>query len=205
MKKFFLRKSLLLPVAASFVLLCAGFNNKAKKKIIAPALNKNLYQTGDIVLREGKGLISSAFSKMSLKEKKYSHAGFIVTEGNEWLVYHFIDKGKKGITVEKLEDFVSDEECSSFAVYHPAYSQDQQMTIASLIKNPVDRNKEFDSDFDLKTDDKFYCTEWIYKLLRQTGFDIPVSAVNNTEYVAPDNLYINNFTRRVTNESYQSQ
>ena len=48
------------------------------------------YQTGDIVLRNGKGFISDLFRNTSKREKKYSHAGIIVIENNQPYVYHML-------------------------------------------------------------------------------------------------------------------
>lgn len=182
-----------------------GFNRKEVNKhsnvcvVKLPEL-----QTGDIVLRDSKGFLASMFRKMSLTERKFSHAGFIVKENNHNFVYHFIDGEKhSGLNIDKLEDFTTNTECNSYVVYRPDYSSEQKIEIQKLITDPQNKSKAFDIDFNLKSDQSMYCTEWIYKCLAATGLHPSVTKTCSAEYIAPDNLYLNNFVKRIAYVNYQ--
>ncbi|MEP7265911.1 MAG: YiiX/YebB-like N1pC/P60 family cysteine hydrolase [Bacteroidota bacterium] len=194
-------------IAVSLLLffVLTGFNRKEyKRKSILNMVKIPGLQTGDIVLRDSKGLLASLFRKMSLKEKKYSHAGFIVKVNKHSYVYHFIDAEKNsGLSIDKLEDFAGNAACNSFVVYRPDYSSTQKKEIEDIIKDPENSNKTFDVDFNLKSDESLYCTEWIYKCLLATGFHPPVTKTCTAEYIAPDNLYLNNFVKRIAYVNYK--
>jgi Permuted papain-like amidase enzyme, YaeF/YiiX, C92 family len=163
------------------------------------------FHTGDLIFRESRGLLSSMFKSMSLHEKKYSHVGIILKSSDSLLVYHFLDgTDHNGLKIDQISDFASSMECVSYAVYRPDYTAEQKKNITSLIENPSNKNKEFDHDFSLESDDKLYCTEWIYKLLVETGFHPSLSTIDGLRYVATDNLYINNFIKKVSYVEYKN-
>ena len=189
------------------LLICtSGYHSKAKRNNYLQTVHSaSSFQTGDIILRESNGFLAAVFKSFSLKEKKYSHAGFILKEDAGYFVCHFIDGSTSGYIKVKLDDFISTDECSSYAIYRPSYSAKQQQCINDCINDPLNKQLQFDDRFELKSNKSLYCTEWIYKCLLKAGFVIPTTKVNSIEYIAPDNLYINNFTKIITYVEYSSE
>ncbi len=162
-------------------------------------------QTGDLILRESRGILASLFRSMSLHEKKYSHAGIILNSHDSLYVYHFLDGvDHNGLIIDNISTFASSLECNSYAVYRPEYTAEQKKIVTGLLRNPSNKNKKFDNNFNLESDNQLYCTEWIYKLLVETGFHPALSIVDGFSYVAPDNLYLNNFVKKVSYVEYKN-
>jgi hypothetical protein len=151
---------------------------------------------GDLVLRDTKGLLSTVFRNASLQEKKFTHAGLLHKSNTEWFVYHFMDgdNNQNGLHIEPLSKFINSDKCSSYAIYRYTLNSKQLQGLDSIISDTEKQVIVFDSDFNLKTDDAMYCTEWIAKTLEkvtdQKDF-IAQTTFDNYTYIAPDNLYLN--------------
>lgn len=161
--------------------------------------------TGDVILRDSKGMISSFFRNFSQTDKKYSHAGFVNVVEGKFLVCHYIDQDeRKGLKIEEIKDFVSLMKCNAFAVYRYAISRDEENTLSQVINYSIMHPLPFDNNFDLKSDGELYCTEWISKSLwKAAHLKINVTAIGGMNYVAPDNLYINSVCKLIFRCNYQ--
>lgn len=165
----------------------------------------SLLKSGDIILREGNSFVSDVLKDFSQKEKRYSHAGIIHIEGPKAFVYHIIaaENGKPSYMLkELLALFCNSTDNNSYAIYR---------TVADGVA--VDRkagelyltHPQFDAQFDLGTDDKLYCTELVYKVFRSASNGkkiINLSHANGRDYVACDNLYLDNQSRLIFSHSY---
>ncbi len=155
------------------------------------------FQSGDIVLRSGKGFISDVFRQFSKNDKKYSHAGIISLEDEQVYVYHIL--GGKTINggqlrKELLSSFCDEKENSSVAVYRYDLNQKEVKNMMNALEVLKSKQMKFDSHFDLSTDSSLYCTELIYKLVEASSMKknyLPFTIVDGQKYIAPDNLYIN--------------
>ena len=81
-------------------------------------------QTGDVILRRGKGFISEVFRKSSRYDQHYSHAGVVEVTNQGIYVIHVI--GEPGTTVsnlrkERMSDFCSSNENLEYAVYRYSF------------------------------------------------------------------------------------
>lgn len=153
----------------------------------------SLFRSGDIIFRDGRGFLSMAFRKMSLISPEYSHAGIIHREGEKVFVYHVI--GGEGnqtnlMRKEPLNNFCSPQESNSFGVYRSDLNGKQ---IDSLAGYYFSKRLNFDTKFDLSSDDKMYCTELVYRILinisGKNNF-IPLTTLSGVDYVACDNIFL---------------
>ena len=155
--------------------------------------------TGDVVLRDSKGIFSSVFKNISQKEKKYSHVGFILKERDTIFVAHYIDEGKSnGLKLETWNDFVNANKCNSIGIYRFSLSKSQFSKLDQIIHSSLQTPLPFDDHFDLSTDNNYYCTEWISKSLWQAAsFKLPVTEIAGMNFITPDNIYMNSFCRKI--------
>jgi hypothetical protein len=208
-------------ILAFFVaLLFAGFEigislgNKGNGRQLATSKRLNaisssgLLQSGDLIFRHGKGFISDAFRRFSLKDKKYSHAGIIAIENEQVFVYHAIG-GEENVSNKlkknTLSEFCAPDNAQSFGVYRYILSETEKTELMRLSRLYYRQGLEFDLSFDLKTDDKMYCSEFIYKMLtkvKSNKFFLPLSEVNGLKYVAIDDLYMNSGCEAVYSFNY---
>ena len=154
---------------------------------------------GNLILRNSNGLLSSFFRNCSIQEKKFSHAGLLKKINDQWFVYHFMDGETSGLNIETLNSFIDKKKCNQFAIYKFALSESQQMQLLLLIDATKSASITFDNAFDLSTDSKMYCTEWVAKLInRSAGCSIiPYTSVSGVFFYAPDNLYLNSYCSKV--------
>ena len=155
--------------------------------------------TGDVVLRDGKGIFSSVFKNSSQKEKKYSHVGFILKEQDTIFVAHYIDEGKSyGLKLETWNDFVNANKCNSIGIYRFSLNKNQLCKLDQIIHSSLKTPLPFDDHFDLSSDNSYYCTEWISKSLRQAAsFKLPVTEIAGMNFITPDNIYMNSLCRKL--------
>lgn len=165
------------------------------------------FETGDIVLRNGKGFISDVFKNFSLHEKRFSHAGIVVVEHGRVEVYHIIGEENNGMKKELFSDFCNSNYNSAFAVYRYDFSAEQKQRMETEAKRLFFSHTKFDEVFDLSSDSKMYCTEMIYKIVEKvTGTKnyLPTSVLNNRQYIAPDNLYKNVHSTLIYETTYEN-
>jgi uncharacterized protein YycO len=143
---------------------------------------KELMQDGDILCRLGDRMWSVYFMGLSNSDKRYSHMGIVKKEGDNISVINA--EGEKW----KKNDFVNDVSLEAFlktarviGLYQctVASGPDIRKTAETYIGRP------FDWSFDLGTDDKIYCTELIYAVLKKQNpaIRLKTSAVMGKEII----------------------
>ncbi|HMT28224.1 MAG TPA: YiiX/YebB-like N1pC/P60 family cysteine hydrolase [Bacteroidia bacterium] len=151
------------------------------------------FKTGDLVFRQGKGLVSELFRKTSKRDPRFSHAGVLVIENNVPFVFHVIgseENAGPAFRKELLSHFCSKSSINSYAVYRNSLLTNREIPVRNYLNNLSNSHIVFDEQFNLDSDSQLYCSEMIYKLIRQvSGKSIPLSSYNGDEYVALDDLY----------------
>ena len=154
-------------------------------------------QDGDILLRRKSGIFSEIARNFSEHEKRYSHAGIAIKKNTDIVVFHSVtdsELGFNGVVVEDLLAFLKDVE--EWGVYRltsplPAYFPQR---LRSALQLHLDNNTAYDHDYDLSTNDKFYCTELIqYAINHALNDDVIIArrAFNQKRYVSIDDVYLN--------------
>ena len=156
-----------------------------------------LIQQGDMILRTGSDFTSECLRQLSSSDKTYSHCGIASIEHDSVFVYHAL--GGEWNPDEKLRRdplalFCNPEENRGFGVFRFTFSPSQKHALDSVVKAWYNKGVTFDMDFDLATDDKLYCAEFVSKAIstatsRQITFTI--TRINAFEFVAVDNLFLN--------------
>lgn len=161
------------------------------------------FRTGDLVVRSGTGIISDMFRKFSLHDQKYSHAGLLSVEDGRAYVYHTIG-GEENVTnklrKETLESFCNPLSNEAAAIYRYPLTKKEEENVAAKVQYYYKEGLEFDTKLDLETDEKMYCSEFVYKVISRCTANknmIPLTSISGISYVAIDNLYINAFCKPI--------
>ncbi len=172
-------------------------DTQKSKDGLLPVFPKTLkLQSGDLIFREGKGFISEALKQFNRKDPRFTHGGIVHIENGEVYVYHCV--GGEGnpdnrMKKEGLKRFCSPQFAKSYGIFRPEISQEQLGAIDSLAGHFFQLGIEFDTHFDLSSDDKMYCTEMIYKVfkevLRENNF-VHLTIISGNEYVSCDNIFL---------------
>lgn len=172
-------------------------------KNVLPALQGDRWKEGDIVLRRGKSLISQLLRRMSLHDQTFSHAGILFKESGKWKVLHAIGgEGSKvdGIRSDDIETYCSVNETDTVAFFRVIGEPKLgQRIVRSALALRMDCTG-FDTDFDLTTDDKLYCTEFVRKAIQNASHDrisLPLTVASGIHYISCENIYSNRYVQPI--------
>lgn len=155
----------------------------------------HLLQNGDLVLRTGADATSYMLRQMNLTNKTYSHCGIVMVEDGYPFVYHSIggeDNPDEKLRRDSASFFFSPVSNERLGIARLDLSTPQIEKLHDVVKQYYKLAIPFDLDFDLVSNDRFYCAEFVYKAIREatadTGYFSQTKLLAKT-YVGVDNLY----------------
>jgi hypothetical protein len=162
-----------------------------------------LLENGDIVVRTGNDMTSYMLRQLNHFEKTYSHCGIVLIEDGYPFVYHSIggeDNPDQVLRRDSASFWFSPGHNLSFGIVRLDRSAEMDSGLHKLVSRYYREKKKFDMDFDIRTDDRFYCAEFVYKSVNRAANDSnfikPVTVMGYT-FVGIDNLYLNDHARFV--------
>lgn len=191
---------------------------KAETHYINPykmiAEGKDLLREGDLVVRLNIEPSSEAIRQFNRIDKSYSHAGIVLFDGGIPFVYHIVngcENPDEKLRRDSLSRFCDPKRNLAFGIYRYDLTATEILNLKAIIKRWYRRGIKFDYRFDLKTNDKMYCSEMVSKALAATthnriivettkptnieaGFfsaytHLPYPYISKLRIVAIDNLY----------------
>ena len=149
-------------------------------------------QSGDLILRTGRDYTSEVMRRFSQHDKTYSHCGIASIENDSVFVYHAI--GGEWNPDQKLRRdlfavFCNPYESRGFGVYRYPFNEDQRKQILQNVNKFYRAAIMFDMQFNLNTDDRMYCSEFVYKAIKP-AFLLKTTTINHITFVAIDNLFL---------------
>jgi len=159
----------------------------------------NLFKSGDIIFRRGQGILGQALFQVD-KTSEYSHVGIIKMINNRPFVIHASTGENFGqdaiVIIEDLETFLKTELTQAISIYRLKNIDD---IIGSKVANIADQYAQkkipFDSEFNLKTKDRLYCTELVWRAYLAIEIDLVDSEFSHLsiplgqdEYLLPSGL-----------------
>lgn len=142
-------------------------------------------------MRTGNDFTSDILRKLSLHDKTYSHCGIASLENDTLFVYHAMGGAwnpDKKIRRDPFELFCNPFENRGFGIYRYQFDKKQLDLFTNAAKEFYKQEITFDMKFDLATDDKMYCTEYIFKAMNNI-LPLNTTTLNGITFIAPDNLY----------------
>lgn len=163
---------------------------------------------GDIIFRRAYGVDSNIALNFSDGEKRYSHAGIIVKDINNAYVIHSLNDKKlnyNGVVKTPLQIYLDN--IDIWAVYRYDIKDSLQNKVARLALKLKDNNIYFDDKFDLNTDDKMYCSEFIFKVVNMAAEKKIITAKKKfmgRTFVTISNLYENKYSKMIENSHIET-
>jgi len=173
--------------------------NPYNHKLIDSAIG--LLQSGDLVLRTGADITSYMFTQMNTRVKTYSHCGIVVVEHGYPFVYHAIggeDNPDQKLRRDSAKFWFSPANNLGFGISRFDMTPDERTALTQTTLKYFREQRRFDMNFDLKTDDRLYCAEFVYKAFNEAMNDedfIRSSTLFGYSFVAVDNLFLNSRAR----------
>jgi len=170
-------------------------NNAWNKKAVDSGIS--LLRSGDIVLRTGIDVSSYLLSQMNQSNKTFSHCGIVMIENGYPFVYHSIggeDNPNARLRRDSAIFFFSPYNNMGFGIARYDLPADKITNLGTVVRQYYKEGRMFDMDFDLKTDDRLYCAEFVYKAVNAASGDstyIKPTSVLGYRFVGVDNLFVN--------------
>jgi hypothetical protein len=164
-------------------------------------------QSGDLILRTGRDFTSDIMRRVSKTDTTYSHCGIAVWENDSLFVYHALGgewNPDEKIRRDAFEVFCNPYENRGMGIYRYNINDLSKSKLINAARDYAGYVL-FDNVFDLLSDDKMYCSEYVYKCLKIAIGDspkMPISTFNHIKYVAIDNLFINDFAKEIRRVKY---
>ena len=228
---------LILFVAYSFY-SCTGHATKKESipvaaiKNIDPCMMINEGQTllkeGDLVVRLNQDPTSQFIKNLNRHDRKYSHAGIVLYEKGYPIIYHIVngDEQPDGqLRKDSLSKFCNPRKNLAYGIFRYEMETNEIKYLKELIHKWYAKGVRFDLKFDLKTDNRMYCSEMISKVLgRATGkriliettklthkeaglfsvyMHLPFTYASELQVVPIDNLYTNPFCHLIKEYNYK--
>jgi hypothetical protein len=148
-------------------------------------------QSGDLILRTGRDYTSEVMRRLSRHDKTYSHCGIASIENDSVFVYHAI--GGEWNPDQKLRRdlfalFCNPYENRGFGIYRYSFNNEQKKEILQNARKFYKAGIMFDMQFNLDTDDRMYCSEFVYKAIKP-ALKLKTTTINHITFVAIDNLF----------------
>jgi hypothetical protein len=146
-------------------------------------------QTGDIILSVGysfKSELVKSLEKASVDSTDYSHIGlFLRTEDSLSIVHMSIDDNC--IKKENLSQFIVNNKVLKYDVYRIEKTILHEEKLRVFMDSLLNAGKTFDHTFNIKDDDSFYCTEFVYNAFKQAGA-ARLEEITYNQYLYPNDF-----------------
>lgn len=156
-----------------------------------------IIRSGDIITRTGNDFTSETLRQLNRQDKTYSHCGIASIENDTLFVYHALGgdfNPNKKIRRDPLLFFCDPSSNRGFGIFrfklHDAAIAQAVITAKKLYNAGI----MFDMKFDLATDDRMYCTEYVYKSFLkspQNTIHFNISHLKNIAFVGVDDIVKN--------------
>ena len=174
-------------------LLQAGMIRRAYIQI---AGIKNTIQNGDLITRTGNDFTSESLRSLNQRDQTYSHCGIASIEHDSVFVYHALGgdfNPDQKIRRDAIEVFAEPYSNKAIGIFRFQVADTTKENFALVAKELFNRGVMFDMDFDLKTDDRMYCAEFVYKSFTKASGNKLVfnhSHIKLFEFIGVDDIFL---------------
>ena len=159
--------------------------------------NQKMVRQGDLIVRTGIDFTSEIMRQLSLQDKTYSHCGIASIEHDSLFVYHSIGgewNPDQKLRRDPFDIFCNPFENRGFGIFRYNLSPGENARLISIAQEYYNQGIMFDMQFDLSSNERMYCTEFVYKAVEEASnhkISLSTTTLNHIKFVAPDNLFIN--------------
>jgi len=183
---------------------------------------ETLLQEGDLVVRLSGDPTSQFIKYFNRNDQRYSHSGIVLYQGGYPYIFHMVSGDENPdarLRKDSLMRFCDPQKNSEYGLYRYHLNDSEIKKLKECMEAWYAKGLRFDSLFNLKTDDRMYCSEMIKKglakatnnrvqiasskLTKQEAFllsahlRLPLNYTTNLQVVAIDNLYTNAFCVKI--------
>lgn len=131
---------------------------------------KNQIRNGDMIFRNGIDEVSRAARSFNRKDTSFSHCGILMIENDSIFVYHALGGAynpSQQLMRQPIDSFCNPAENNAVAVYRFPLSDGQNQKLQETVRTYYRAGLRFDLFFNFQTDDRMYCSEFVFKSLNR--------------------------------------
>ena len=157
---------------------------------------KKTVATGDLIVRTGNDFTSESLSSLNQRDKTYSHCGIASIENDTVFVYHALGgefNPDQRICRNRFEDFAAPATNRGIGIYRYGLSATEIKSLVVTVKNLHAMGIMFDMKFDLQSNDRMYCAEFVYKsyVMGTKGkLQFNISHIGDFAFIGVDDLFM---------------
>ena len=152
--------------------------------------------SGDLVTRTGADFTSESLRNLNQRDHTYSHCGIASIEHDSVFVYHALGgdwNPDQKIRKDALQVFADPVDTRGIGVYRYSLPEERIHDIMTTAKQLRDIGVVFDMKFDLASNDRMYCAEYVYKscLMGSKGqLNFHISHIKEFAFIGVDDLFL---------------
>lgn len=155
-----------------------------------------LVRSGDLITRTGNDNTSETLRQFNQTDQTYSHCGIASIENDSLFVYHALGGDFNPDQKIKRDPFILF--CDPYnnreiGIFRYQLAAPEMALLLSSARSFYKNGLMFDLKFDLKTDDRMYCAEFIYKSLLMASKNklaFNISHIQDFEFIGVDDLFL---------------
>ena len=167
-----------------------------------------LIKSGDIIVRNGTDEVSRTARSFNRVDTSFSHCGIVLLENDTLFVYHALGGNynpSQQLRRDPIDSFCVPPETDRFAIYRYELNPRQSDTLTSIVHGYYAARLPFDLYFNFLTDDRMYCSEFVFKCLDRSLSGALSQTIKARQWpygISPDDLYLNNLCRLIKRVDY---
>jgi hypothetical protein len=152
--------------------------------------------SGDLITRTGNDFTSESLRQLNQKDKTYSHCGIASIENDSVFVYHALGgefNPDQKIRRDPLKIFSEPYSNRGIGIFRFQLMPAEIDGVITLTKKEYAMGLMFDMKFDLTTDDRVYCAEFVYKTYTKgtnNKLQFNISHIKDFNFIGVDDLFI---------------
>lgn len=167
-----------------------------KRAYVQIEKTKKTIQTGDLITRTGNDFTSESLRNLNQRNQAYSHCGIASIEHDSIFVYHALGgdfNPDQLLKREAIEYFADPYSNKGIGIFRFSIADSTKQKFAIVAQDYFNCQIMFDMDFDLKTDDRMYCAEFVYKTLIKASnhkLTFDRSHIKLFEFIGVDDIFL---------------
>lgn len=165
-------------------------------------------KSGDIILRNGTDEVSRAARSFNRVDTSFSHCGIVLLENDTLFVYHALGgeyNPSQKLRRDPIDNFCFPSDVDRFAIYRYELEPQQYDSLSTIVRRYYAAGLQFDLYFNFLTDDRMYCSEFVFKCLNRSLSGALSAIIKAREWpfgISPDDLYLNEKCRLIKRIDY---
>lgn len=173
-----------------------ALQQKANRALDSVMLLSHLVQSGDLILRTGNDFTSESLRSLNQRNQQYSHCGIASVENDSVFIYHALGgewNPDQKIRRDYLPEFADPYNNKGIGLFKFDVQDSLKEKIRTRAIQLYQQGIMFDLDFDLKSDERMYCAEYVCKTIEAGTSHLlkfPRSHIKNFEFIGVDDIFL---------------